>query len=369
MRLRTATSGRLAALRESDPRYRALADGRPIPPAPPLPCVHRGGATGERECQSCGGNVRLKVHACAIHGACTVGKHLDGLACCRECPDRAPPAVVQAPAPARGRPAGLTPPLPPPPSVRVGVAVGTYGPAAASLVRLHARWLRRTCPGVPLLVCDDASPDAEAIARAAADEGASLWRSAVRQGHTAGDLAAVWKSLVWAHSLGLDVVVKLSQRLLPMMAGWATDSARELLGTGSGPADVLPVATARSDGPDGDPETGGWPLRTDCLVLAVARWTPDVLRALTPLDPAAGWRSWEGRYAECVVADLLRERLGGVYWPLSWLHTRRDTPGRGYLWHQSHGRADYERAAADVGLELPPKFTTAASGEMEDYQL
>ena len=60
-----------------------------------LPCTHLGEPTGQTvECQSCGGSVRLKVRACAVHGTCTEGKKVDGHACCQGCPDRkvaAPP--------------------------------------------------------------------------------------------------------------------------------------------------------------------------------------------------------------------------------------------------------------------------------------
>lgn len=52
------------------------------------PCPHFGAPTGEtRQCQSCRGKVTLTVFACAVHGGCTVAKKVDGLGCCRGCPD------------------------------------------------------------------------------------------------------------------------------------------------------------------------------------------------------------------------------------------------------------------------------------------
>lgn len=58
-------------------------------PVAPGPCVHLGKPTGEvRECAACGGNVRLKVMGCKIHGQCTVGRPVSGLAYCGACPDR-----------------------------------------------------------------------------------------------------------------------------------------------------------------------------------------------------------------------------------------------------------------------------------------
>lgn len=41
-------------------------------------------------CESCGGNVQIKVFACAVHGETTVGKQLEGLACCATCDDYQP---------------------------------------------------------------------------------------------------------------------------------------------------------------------------------------------------------------------------------------------------------------------------------------
>ena len=39
------------------------------------------------ECPTCNGSVNLKVFACEKHGECTIGKKLDGLACCATCGD------------------------------------------------------------------------------------------------------------------------------------------------------------------------------------------------------------------------------------------------------------------------------------------
>jgi hypothetical protein len=56
-------------------------------------CVHLGEPTGRTVgCETCTGNISLKVLACAVHGECTVGKRVDGVACCSDrkagrCPD------------------------------------------------------------------------------------------------------------------------------------------------------------------------------------------------------------------------------------------------------------------------------------------
>lgn len=48
-------------------------------------CRHLGDSTRQQECDSCAGKTRIKIFACAIHGECTLGKKLEGLACCSGC--------------------------------------------------------------------------------------------------------------------------------------------------------------------------------------------------------------------------------------------------------------------------------------------
>lgn len=52
-----------------------------------VPCRERGSLIREQPCSSCCGTVRVKVFACMIHGACTIGRHVDDLACCATCAD------------------------------------------------------------------------------------------------------------------------------------------------------------------------------------------------------------------------------------------------------------------------------------------
>jgi hypothetical protein len=54
------------------------------------PCQHLGDKLGTQECQGCQGTVRIKLFACEVHGQCTLGKKLDGTACCANCLDYQP---------------------------------------------------------------------------------------------------------------------------------------------------------------------------------------------------------------------------------------------------------------------------------------
>jgi hypothetical protein len=50
-------------------------------------CLHLGEPIGEQKCETCPGNVRLKIFACALHQKCTPQKQLAGVTCCAACPD------------------------------------------------------------------------------------------------------------------------------------------------------------------------------------------------------------------------------------------------------------------------------------------
>lgn len=75
------------------PRWHRLCrpEGKKPPPRRPVkqsaPCVHRGPEIGQEECQTCAGKTRIKVFACELHVACTLGKALAGRACCKSCQD------------------------------------------------------------------------------------------------------------------------------------------------------------------------------------------------------------------------------------------------------------------------------------------
>jgi hypothetical protein len=51
----------------------------------------------QESCPSCRGHVRLKVFACVVHGECTIGKAIAGLACCACCPDYDPGTPARQP--------------------------------------------------------------------------------------------------------------------------------------------------------------------------------------------------------------------------------------------------------------------------------
>lgn len=50
-------------------------------------CLYQAAETRRQACESCGGNMQIKIFACAVHGECTLGQPLDGIACCATCAD------------------------------------------------------------------------------------------------------------------------------------------------------------------------------------------------------------------------------------------------------------------------------------------
>ena len=81
-----------------------VVDGVPIappampPPQPvrldPGPCIHRGPIVREERCRLCGDRERIEpVHACALHGTCSLRRYAVGQPepVCLRCDDATPP--------------------------------------------------------------------------------------------------------------------------------------------------------------------------------------------------------------------------------------------------------------------------------------
>jgi hypothetical protein len=54
----------------------------------PGPCDHLGAEVRREDCTGCKGKrTQIKIFDCAVHGECSIGKKLDGVACCAGCKD------------------------------------------------------------------------------------------------------------------------------------------------------------------------------------------------------------------------------------------------------------------------------------------
>lgn len=52
-------------------------------------CVRRRMVRREEHCNSCAGNIRVKVYGCILHGECALSALIPGVQDCQVCPDAA----------------------------------------------------------------------------------------------------------------------------------------------------------------------------------------------------------------------------------------------------------------------------------------
>ena len=300
------------------------------------PCPMQGALL--TECSTCAGPSESRRtyfcdHSDNDDGRCTRGNTQSGLWTCATChhhPDATAPARAGDPA--------------------CGIVVGVYKWAALAEIQIRA--VRETCGPVPVLVSNDDPRIHADLARICARyPNVELSTNPERIGHGGGDIAAFHKGATWGHNLKLEYVCKLSQRFIPTAPYWLQNAALALA-----LAD-LATAARKCDNPR-------WPIRTECVLMRVKEWTdPAALEFYRP-RPFYFERA-NGYDAEMLIAELVRDHLGGAYWPWDMLPVSRAQPGP-FLWHQSHAPADYRAFAARFGLALPADFTCA--GWEEDYK-
>lgn len=339
----TSAYCRLCYLFHTDPRYNELWGGAGLAGTspPPASCVHLGEPTGERQvCKPCGGNVEIKLLACAVHQSCTLAKKLAGVACCVGCPDRQAAPLASA---------FVAKPGDPP----CGVVIGSYGYPA--LIELQIKVIRYTCGDVPILISDDLSPgDRPQRIRdiAARFDNVDVQVSAERIGHAGGDMAAFHRGLVWAQDKGLRVLCKFSHRFLVTTPRWLQDGARGMLASG------------RVFG--GQSCTEGqfvFPLRTEAVLMDVPKWhQPQVLGYLTPRKIH---QACEPIIHHAGTKLVRGGRAGPWPWPIITRNRFRQTPG--VLWHVCTPMKEYQALAARLGVTLDPDFSVGGNHLRPDY--
>ena len=98
-----------------------------------------------------------------------------------------------------------------------GLVIGTF--AAVPYIHLQLEARRRLYPAVSMLVHDDCSPKADELGALCDSYGVEFERNMARSPACKGDLSAFAGGLIWAKERGLDVLLKLSRRFLPV-ADW-----------------------------------------------------------------------------------------------------------------------------------------------------
>lgn len=202
--------------------------------------------------------------------------------------------------------------------MRVGVVIGTKGSPAFVALQLEA--VGRLCPGTSVLVHDDCSDDRD-LWRVVDDYEAELSSTPHCLGHTRGDVSAYIQGLRWADVNGMDYLVKISRRFVPVAPwmAWFKEMA------------VMPTVGA-SDA------VFGWNLRTEFIGLNVERWQSR-LSALMNFD---------GGLVEQFMAQQAL-RLGGVA-PFPFLGESRARDNGNFLWYNFASAERYAEQARLWGL-------------------
>ena len=233
---------------------------------------------------------------------------------------------------------------------RVGLVISTFG--AAPFVELGLAVCRRLNVSVPVLVHDDGSPERQALMRLCTTYGATFQCNSSRLGHEMGDLSSIVGGLNWARANGVDLLVKMSRRFIPVTE-WA--------------ANLQTLAEETQFATYGRPcRSYGLPLRTECFAMAVEPWSrPEVLGEITAfmlknrmsilLEQYVFHLAQLAYEMNCVAArEWEREhvratpRPPAIDWPF--LSQGRLQKSPNHLWHETTTPEEYSAIGRSVGL-------------------
>lgn len=96
----------------------------------------------------------------------------------------------------------------------LSIVIGSY--RMAPFVHLNILQCRKVFGDVPILVSDDRSDESPSVQAVAEKLGCAYICPPSRRSHTSGDLQAFINGAAFAEQMGSEVVLKLSQRLIPL---------------------------------------------------------------------------------------------------------------------------------------------------------
>lgn len=97
----------------------------------------------------------------------------------------------------------------------IAIVIGAY--RLTDFVHLNILQCRKVFgQDVPILVSDDRAEESPAMSKLAKELDCAYVCPPMRRSHTSGDLQAFINGAIFAEQLGVDVVLKLSQRLIPL---------------------------------------------------------------------------------------------------------------------------------------------------------
>ncbi len=235
---------------------------------------------------------------------------------------------------------------------KVGVVISTFGGMPYVEMGLAVRKL--FYPGLPVLVHDDASGAGEQLQELCGRYGAEFETNSARLGHQMGDLSALVGGLAWAKERGIDLLVKMSRRFIPL-TNWV-------------PGLVELARKAQYPTYGNLCRSFSLPIRSECMAVAVGEWTAADMEGeirqfmLENLSfvMAENYLVGYARKIEARRCDKAREweagtpehyhQLGYATWDFVW--SSRLEPCRAHLWHTANPAEAYAGVAGNLGLEL-----------------
>lgn len=216
----------------------------------------------------------------------------------------------------------------------IGLIIGSC--AGVPYIHLHLESWRKLYPQIPLLVHDDHSPQSQELAALCKEYGADFVASPVRRGHQAGDLSVYLHGLEWARDKNLDLLVKMSQRWVPL-TNWVP--GLQQLAQQSQAA----TYTDRCRGHH-------HPFRSECAALHVASWVPFRDRIAEAVE--AGNFGIVEHYLHGLAREILQAKDENsepyTVWPF--LGDNGNVQNEQYLWHRAYGPGYYYWLASQFGI-------------------
>jgi len=233
-------------------------------------------------------------------------------------------------------------------SAGVGLVIGTF--AAVPYIHAQLESRRRFHPEMPCLVVDDGSDKGEELRALCVRYGAELIVRPRRLNHARGDMDTFVQGHAWADARGVRLLVKFSQRWLPV-APWA--EALLALSAETGAATFNNHCVFHHFG-----------FRSECVAMDVDAWRAH--RALAPVldmlartadqpgdcGVGAGGVLVEGviHQAAGIAATGRPAESGGNYARWAWMGESRAVAQPGILWHESHSAGAYHAQLQRWGI-------------------
>lgn len=99
--------------------------------------------------------------------------------------------------------------------MKIVIALGTY--KLYDFVKLNLLQLQKIFPDASVIISDDKSERSDDIKTLAEEFGCAFCASTIRRGHFGGDVQSTVNGIAFAEQEGADIVLKLSQRLVPVL--------------------------------------------------------------------------------------------------------------------------------------------------------